>query len=139
MNMQAKHFFIALVVGLSILISVVDHIRQKEPAAYGPPRLSAAQTTHILYGDAQGGGHLHGVGKPCKSEFPAAWAAEDIIHTIKTLAANDNINWVQADNGYHTTEQTVSGIRIRIVTDREGDDIVTAYPVNVQRNPCPVR
>lgn len=103
------------------------------------PRLSAARERHILYGDSTGGGHLHGAGKPCKSEFPASWDASQIIGKVKTLAANDNIPWRREENGYHTAEQTVDGVRVRIVLDREGDDIITAYPVNVPRNPCPAR
>lgn len=153
--MPIKNFLMILVLGLSAMVIAVDMIRQNTdiPAVTAPlaannpandpandniaPRLSPQRRTHILYGDAQGGGHMHGTGKPCKSEFPAEWTAEDIVHAVTTLAANDNINWKTADNGYHTAEQTVDGIKIRIVTDREGDDIVTAYPVNVRRNPCP--
>ena len=32
--------------------------------------INVERQTHILYGDASGGGHLYGVGRPCKSEFP---------------------------------------------------------------------
>ena len=42
--------------------------------------VSAERTTHILDGDADGGGgHRHGVGKPGKTEFPASWDDEKII------------------------------------------------------------
>lgn len=101
------------------------------------PRLSAAREQHILYGDRTGGGHLYGTGKPCKSEFPASWDAKDIIARVRETAANDNINWRREANGYHTAERMINSVRVRIVLDGEKDDIITAYPVNLPRNPCP--
>ena len=46
------------------------------PSASVPERI-----THILDGDADGGGggHRHGVGKPGKTEFPANWDDEKVI------------------------------------------------------------
>lgn len=100
--------------------------------------ISAKRETHILYGDNKGGGHLHGVGKPCKSEFPKEWDKGDILTNIKTVAANDNLNWKQQRNGYYVAEDTIDGLRVRVVLDQEKDDVITAYPVNVSRNPCPI-
>ena len=99
--------------------------------------LSPSARTHILYGDAKGGGHLHGVGTACKSEFPASWDADKVIQTIQLIAANDNLNWRRESNGYYVAEQKQDGINVRVVLDREKDDIVTAYPVGGPRNPCP--
>jgi len=42
-------------------------------------RISPQRREHILHGDATGGGHMHGAGKPCKSEFPEHWD-EEISH-----------------------------------------------------------
>lgn len=113
-------------------------ITQPAPANDNDPRLSQQRIQHILYGDHTGGGHRFGAGVPCKSEFPSYWTDKDIVDTVKILAANDNAGWKKQNNGYYTAEQnTQDGTRIRIVLDREGDDIVTAYPVNTRRNACP--
>ena len=101
--------------------------------------ISTKRETHILYGDKSGGGHFFGVGKPCKSEFPKDWDKSDILQTVKILATNDNLNWKQQKNGYYVAEDTIDGLRIRVVLDEEKDDVITAYPVNVSRNPCPTQ
>lgn len=100
------------------------------------PELTEERRVHILYGDAKGGGHFHGVGKPCASEFPADWSEEDVVETVKQLAANDNLNWKQQKNGNYVAEAPVSALQVRVVLNRDRSKIVTAYPVNVQRNPC---
>ena len=41
--------------------------------------VSPERTTHILDGDANGGGHRHGIGSPEKTEFPASWDDKKII------------------------------------------------------------
>ncbi len=99
-------------------------------------KLSKSREIHILYGDSRGGGHLNGVGKPCKTEFPKAWDKTKVISTVKQIAANDNLSWKQESNGYYTAQQTVDDVRVRVVLDREMDDIVTAYPLNGTKNPC---
>ena len=101
------------------------------------PVLTAQAERHILYGNGHSsGGHLHGRNQNCKSEFPASWNAQKIIATVKTQAANDNIQWKSAKNGYETTETSVEGVRIRIVMNGKTNEIVTAYPVNGPRNAC---
>lgn len=100
-------------------------------------RISQQRRTHILYGDATGGGHKNGVGKPCKSEFPAHWDDDTIIKEIEMIAANDNLNWEEQRNGYYVTEQKVGTVKVRVVKGRNNNDVVTAYPTNVKRNPCP--
>ncbi len=92
---------------------------------------------HILYGDARGGGHKYGVNKPCKSEFPKNWDDTKIIQTVQKIAANDNVNWRQEDNGYFVAEKLQDGIKVRVVLGRDKKRVVTAYPTNVKRNPCP--
>ena len=93
--------------------------------------------THILYGDATGGGHLYGQNKPCKSEFPRHWDENTIIKEIEMIAANDNLNWEQQRNGYYVTQQKVGTVTVRVVKDRDNKDVITAYPTNTYRNPCP--
>lgn len=99
--------------------------------------ISPARRTHILYGDATGGGHLFGQNKPCKSEFPKHWSEEVIIKEVDLIAANDNLNWEQQRNGYYVTEQQVGTVKVRVVKGRDNKNVITAYPTNVRRNPCP--
>lgn len=99
--------------------------------------LSSARENHILSGDVKGGGHRYGANKPCKSEFPKSWSDSYILNTVKTIAANDNLDWDQQRNGYYTAEDMIGAIRVRVVLAEDQQRIITAYPVNVQRNPCP--
>ncbi len=101
------------------------------------PILTPQRQQHILYGDGRGGGHLHGAGKPCKSEFPKAWDAAAVITRVKQLAANDNAGWEQQNNGYWVAEQRVDNVQVRVVLDDRRATIITAYPINVPRNACP--
>ena len=99
--------------------------------------LTKQRQIHILYGDNSGGGHKHGIGKPCKSEFPKDWDDRKIISVVKNIAANDNANWRQGRNGYYVTESMHENINVRVVLGGEKQNVITAYPINVQRNPCP--
>lgn len=99
--------------------------------------LSPRQSAHILYGDANGGGHKYGAGKPCKSEFPPQWDDEKIIGTIKRIAANDNLDWEQQQNSYFVAEDDIESLTVRVVLAEDKSTIITGYPVNVPRNPCP--
>ena len=109
---------------------------ENQTTARPAPALKA-DWDHILYGDQTGGGHLHGTGKPCKSEFPSTWDVNKVKTTVKRLATNDNANWRKEDNGYTVSEQMVSSINVRVVMDPRNNEIVTSYPINVPRNPCP--
>ena len=100
--------------------------------------ISPQRRTHILYGDATGGGHKFGVGAPCKSEFPKHWDDDTIIQKVELIAANDNLNWEQQRNGYHVAEQKVGTVNVRVVKGRKNEQVITAYPTNTGRNPCPV-
>jgi hypothetical protein len=92
---------------------------------------------HILHGDGRGGGHLYGTGTPCKSEFPANWGQDKILETTRRIAANDNLNWKNQENGYRVAEDFLEGVKVRVVVDGARNRIVTSYPTNVRRNPCP--
>jgi filamentous hemagglutinin len=133
MHPRYRNTFFFFLFLLGILVAVM-----RPPGIPAPlPRVSPEREQHILYGDATGGGHLHGIGKPCKSEFPASWDAKEIISKVRNTAANDNINWRRERNGYHVAERMIGNVRVRIVLDEGKDDVVTAYPLNLPRNPCP--
>lgn len=133
------HLLLLLLGQVNPLHPVAD-IQQKiaSVTAIDNPTLTSARLRHITDGDARGGGHLHGTGAPCKSEFPASWTREKIARDIPLLAANDNLNWKESRNGYVTADTvTADGLKVRIVVDPQDNEIVTAYPTNVARNPCP--
>lgn len=101
------------------------------------PALTAEAKEHLLYGDGAGGGHRHSVGTPCKTEFPSYWDEARILDTVTHIAANDNLNWRRESNGYDVAEETYDGVEVRVVIDPQRNEIVTAYPTNLPRNPCP--
>ncbi len=49
-------------------------------------RITPERSAHILDGDATGGGHRHGTGRPGKTEFPASWDDEKVSHALLDVA-----------------------------------------------------
>lgn len=125
-----------ILAALAVLFLAVGTETAPQDSAAPVPVLTAEAEQHILYGDRRGGGHLHGTGVPCKSEFPADWDADEVIDRVQAIAANDNLAWEKQDNGYYVAEQLVDATRVRVVLDRDRMGIVTAYPTGVKRNPC---
>jgi RHS repeat-associated protein len=89
-------------------------------------------TTHILDGDATGGGHAFGTGISGKSEFPSGWSKNKIMHAISDVAT-DPVSRVTTQGRTTLVEGTKDGVNIRVVI-REGR-IVSGYPTNTQPNP----
>lgn len=89
---------------------------------------------HILYGTKSGGGHKAGQGKPGESEFPASWDDEKIILTALAIA-NDATLPMRPSGRYWLKQGTADGIDVRVVLDRVHGELITAYPLNVPRNP----
>lgn len=129
-------------------LAVIDPLRPIAPIARqdtaqtaaandNAPTITPSRAQHILYGDGRGGGHLYGVGRPCKSEFPQGWDAQKIIYEVQKAAANDNAGWKQQNNGYYVADISIDTLRVRVVLDENKGSVITAYPVNVKRNPCP--
>jgi RHS repeat-associated protein len=89
-------------------------------------------TTHILDGDATGGGHAPGTGMPGKSEFPANWSRDRIMDAISDVATDPASKTTTAGR---TTlvDGTRDGVNIRVVI--RDNRIVTGYPTNLPRNP----
>lgn len=100
------------------------------------PQLTEKRREHMLHGDRTGGGHLHGTGAPCKSEFPASWNEDKIVTTVMQMAANDNLGWQQQKNGNYVAEANEGQVRVRVVLNSNRTQIITAYPVNMPLNPC---
>ncbi len=139
---KTKQITSVFLVALAVLIFVINMVKNPDgplPAqgTLMQPVLSEQAEQHLLYGDKRGGGHLHGVGKACKSEFPQDWDKDEVITHVKKVAANDNLGWEKQNNGYYVAEDMVEGTRVRVVLNQTRTKIITAYPTNVERNPCP--
>ncbi|NCT40055.1 MAG: EndoU domain-containing protein [Alphaproteobacteria bacterium] len=126
---------------------LVDNEAVSDAEAYGdavmtptmPVIISKDRAAHILHGDGVAGGHLYGTGTPCKSEFPEEWDDKRILDVTRKIAANDNLQWKRESNGYYVTEALEGDVRVRVVIGPQKQRVITAYPVNVARNPCPLR
>ena len=136
-NKRRGLLFILIMLFLSGALSLekIGHILGYD----GPVTVSDQRREHILQGDGSGGGHKFGTGKPCKSEFPKEWNSDEIIATVEQIASNDNLPWRKQRNGYYTAEEMVDGVKVRVVLNGRRDDVVTAYPVDLERNPCPTQ
>ena len=95
---------------------------------------TSARRKHILDGDATGGGHRPGTGKPGKSEFPAGRSDDSIMHDISDIATDPTLKSKLGRGGRTITDGTRNGVDIRVIQERNGD-IVTGFPTNVPRNP----
>jgi hypothetical protein len=93
-----------------------------------------ARRRHILDGDATGGGHRPGTGKPGKSEFPADWSDDDIMHAISDIATDPKSTVTPGRDGRRVMTGTRNGLDITVIVEANGD-IVTAWPTNLQGNP----
>lgn len=110
------------------------------------PRKNATKTvdltspgarTHILDGEVRpngtySGGHRAGTGYPGKSEFPAGWSDDQIIHNISDVAT-DPASLVVPKGGADFVSGTRGGVDIEVII-RNGQ-IKTGYPTNLPRNP----
>lgn len=95
---------------------------------------SSQRRKHILDGDATGGGHRAGTGKPGKSEFPQSWSDEKIMHVISDIATDPNVSRKAGRGGRTIAEAVKEGINVRVIQESNGD-IVSGFPTNVPRNP----
>lgn len=101
-------------------------------------RISPKRITHILDGDATGGGHGAGRGIPGKSEFPARWSDRQTIKYISDIIKNPNSQWIKQPGrppNRWRIEGTREGVNIRIIVEPQGQGVITAFPTNRPRNP----
>ena len=100
--------------------------------------VSPSRRHHILDGEVRpngtyGGGHRAGTGYPGKSEFPARWSDEQIMHHVSDIATDPLSTTVRTQGRDVFVAGTRDGIDIEVLI-RNGE-IWTAYPTNVPRNP----
>lgn len=101
--------------------------------------VSPEQTTHILDGDSNGGGHRHGIGSPEKTEFPASWDDKKIMNNVLDVAQRpDTPPVLQHWNNRWVCTGTRDSIEISVIVLRSGE-VWTAWPEEgspgVVRNP----
>ena len=102
-------------------------------------RVTPERATHILGGDATGGGHRHGTGKPGKTEFPASWNDGKVIGTVLDVAHRpDPTPGHQEWNDRWVTRGTRDDVGIVAVIQRDGR-VWSAWPLpggaGVVKNP----
>jgi len=95
--------------------------------AGGRYAVDSARRAHILYGDLTGGGHKHGVGKG-RSEFPASWSDDDIIHAVESVANDPGSTRVQSGKRYVRVIGVRNSVSVTAVIDPQSGSIVTGYP-----------
>jgi len=100
-----------------------------------PATIDAARRTHILDGDATGGGHRAGTGKPGKSEFPVNWTDDEVISRVEEVANDPHSSRRNGRLGRAVVSGTCHGVDIEVVIEANGTQIVTGYPTNIRRNP----
>jgi hypothetical protein len=87
-------------------------------------RVDPTARTHILHGDATGGGHMW-PGKTGKSAFPESWSEQQIIDSVEHVANNPTVKGL--DNRGTTFHGMYQGVDVKVAM-RDGR-IVTGYPV----------
>ena len=101
--------------------------------------ISPDRSTHILDGDAYGGGHRYGTGKPGKTEFPASWDDQKVIDAALGIARKpDQPPVCQDRNSRWVCIGTRDGVEVSVIV-LPGGDVWTAWPEEgspgVVRNP----
>lgn len=101
---------------------------------------SAQRRTHILDGDATGGGHRW-PGLPGKTPFPQAWSDDQIMHNVSDIATDPSLPVTQktgppgsqyTNAGNPARQEAIGerdGVNIRVITEPAGEGIITAHPV----------
>lgn len=110
---------------------------EPKKGASKPSLLDPKDATHVLDGDADGGGHAHGTGKPGKSEFPSGWSRDKILGEISDVATDPNSSRKPGREGTTVVVGTRDGVGIRVIIGGDGS-IVTGYPTGgegVTQNP----
>lgn len=113
---------------------LADHPDRPAPDSF---RVSPDRAAHILDGDATGGGHRHGTGRPGKTEFPADWSDQSIMSVVVRIARSPEAVQLQR-NGRWRAEGNHDGVDIAVVVMPDGR-IWTAHPLpgspSVTHNP----
>ncbi len=109
-----------------------------QEAVFGnlPRGIDQRGANHILWGDRPGsGGHLW-PGNPGKTPFPKDWTEGKIIGTAGEIFADPKTVWrLSDDRRAWLAEVPRQGVEVRVVIDSARRRVVSAYPINLPRNP----
>ena len=98
-----------------------DAIDAENRPALDALRVTPERLTHILDGDATGGGHRHGTGKPGKTEFPVDWDDRKVTDTLLDVARQpDRVPGHQEWNGRWVARGTRDDVEVVVVVARDG-------------------
>jgi hypothetical protein len=98
------------------------------PALAAVP-LSWSDRMHILYGDElnpTSGGHLHGVNRPGKTEFPRDWDEDMIVDMVTDVARHPDTATRRIDGTWRATGER-HGVAIRVYVRPDGT-IAAGFP-----------
>jgi hypothetical protein len=90
-------------------------------------RITPERAVHILDGDATGGGHRYGTGKPGKTEFPASWDDDKIADSILSVALTPDSADLQK-NGRWKVEGVRDEVTLSVIITADSR-IWSAYPL----------
>jgi RHS repeat-associated protein len=107
---------------------------QSSEGGDNPSLLDPKGENHVLGGDATGGGHRPGTGRPGKSEFPSGWSDDRITGEISDVATDPGSSRTPGRGGRTVVNGTRGGVNIDVIIEPNGR-IVTGYPTNLPRNP----
>ncbi|MHA8111786.1 RHS repeat-associated core domain-containing protein [Kosakonia cowanii] len=125
---------IGLLGGLNTYTYVIDPLGWLDPLGLCKVDLTEHRKDHIL------NRHRHGANKPDKTEFPAGWSDDDILHHVSDVATDPNsVSGVGKWNSPYVTG-TREGIDIRVDFyppnhPEYAGKISTSYPTNTPPNP----
>lgn len=113
--------------------------QQRWPGYPASRTLSWSARLHIVYGDddnPNSGGHLHGTGRPGKTEFPPGWDEDKIADEAASVADDPDEVYALPKGGWQAVGVR-DGVTIEVIV-RPNGRIATGYPVSgpgVRRNP----
>ena len=109
-----------------------------EAAVFGnlPRGIDRNGAAHILWGDGpRSGGHLW-PGNAGKTPFPPDWTEGRIIDTVGEIFTNPKTPWHRSRDGEALLAEVFrQGVEVRVVYDPITRRVVSAYPINLPRNP----
>lgn len=127
---------VAEVVGVGLRGSAWDQVGVAHPTP-DTIHITPSGITHILDGNATGGGHAPGKGIPGKSEFPPGWSRAKIVSQALSVARDPVLVDGPLKHGRWRVEGIRDGVKIRVILESNGE-IVTGFPLKgpgVMRNP----
>jgi hypothetical protein len=104
-----------------------------------PHPISWSDRIHICYGDEDDetkGGHLAGIGRPGKTEFPPDWDEEAVVEALVAVATRPEVAYLQS-SGKWVVRGLHEGVTVDAVVRPDGS-IEAGWPVSgpgVRRNP----